>query len=208
MGFLRKLLGLEPRLLKLVSTQIVTDDEYRYFVTFSQHHPQLQLPEHVRLVLHFYAKILFNFDPSNEEMAQAARQLKEMMDRLLVDGVEKGSQVFSAVGIADLARMTTVRPTNRPREIVAVLYFVDTIQRHITTDIARDLYVQHAVFSVFALLQAVLTHVDEECVDTLGRALANMNRVYDLGQSYSELQNLAAIPTQAYLSAIAGEPQD
>jgi len=32
-----------------------------------------------------------------------------------------------------------------------------------------------------------------------------MHSAYDAGQSFSEMQNLAAVPTTAYLSAIMGE---
>lgn len=72
MGFLKKLLGLEPKLIKLLSAHIVTDEDHRYFISFSKHHQQLQLPEFVRLILHYYAKILFNFDPSDPEISQSA----------------------------------------------------------------------------------------------------------------------------------------
>jgi hypothetical protein len=52
MGFLKRLLGLEPTLIKLLSARIVTDENHKYFILFSKHHPQLQLPEFVRLILH------------------------------------------------------------------------------------------------------------------------------------------------------------
>ncbi len=61
------------------------------------------------------------------------------------------------------------------------------------------------VFSVMALLQAVLREIDQECIDVLNRSLASMNAAYDSGQSYSDMRNLAAIPTRAYMSAIMGE---
>ena len=92
-----------------------------------------------------------------------------------------------------------------PREIVATLFFVDTTQRHITTSIPKDAYSQHMVFSVAVLIQATLIELDQDCIDVLNRSLSNMNEAYDSGQSYSDMQNLAAIPTGAYLSAIMSE---
>ncbi|MDO8631022.1 MAG: hypothetical protein Q7R41_11065, partial [Phycisphaerales bacterium] len=85
------------------------------------------------------------------------------------------------------------------------LFFVNTMQRHITTAIPRNVYAMQTVFSVIALLQGVLTEVDQECIEVLSRSLANMNDAYDRGESFSDMQNLAAIPTRAYLSAIMGE---
>ena len=92
-----------------------------------------------------------------------------------------------------------------PREIVATLFFVDTTRRHITTDIPRNVYAQHMVFSVAALIQTTLIELDQNCIDVLNRSLSSMNEAYDSGQRYSDMQNLSAIPTKAYLSAIMGE---
>lgn len=205
MRFLKRLLGLEPNLIKLLSARIVADENHRYFISFSKHHPQLQLSEFVRLILHYYAKMLFNFDPSDPEMSQSAFILKNMVQLVLAKGIRKDSNVLQAVDIDGVAMMVSSSPRNAPREIVATLLFVNTTQRHITTDIPRNVYAQHMVFSVMALLQAALREMDQECIGVLNRSLANMNAAYDSGQSYSDMQNLAAIPTRAYMSAIMGE---
>jgi hypothetical protein len=204
MGFLKKLFGLEPNLIKLLSAGIVTDEDHRYFVSFSKHHPQLQLPEFVRLILHYYAKILFNFDPSDPEMSQSAFILKNMIRSVLDNGIRKDSNIFQNANINDVATMVFSAPVNKPREIVTTLFFVDTTRRHITTDIPRNAYAQHMAFSVMALIQASLNELDYECIDVLNCSLMNMNKAYDSGQSYSDMNNLATIPTMAYLSAIEG----
>ena len=205
MGFLKKLLGLGPNLTKLLSARIVLDEEHRYFISFSKHHPQLQLPEFVRLILHYYAKILFNFDPSDPEMSQSAFILMNMIQSLLDKGIRKDSNILHDAEIDDVAKIVSSSPSNMPREIVTTLFFVDTTRRHIMTDIPRNVYVQHMVFSVAALIQAALIELDQDCIDVLNRSLSNMNEAYDSGQSYSDMQTLAAIPTGAYLSAIMGE---
>jgi len=205
MGFLKRFLGLEPNLIKLISATIVTDEDYNYFVAFSNRHPQLQSPEFIRLVLHYYAKILFNFDPSNPEMVQSATILRIMMNMVLAIGIKKDTDILDVADISDVARIISSKPHNVPRQIVATLFFVNTIQRHITTDIPLNVYVQHMVFSVMVLLQSVLTEIDDDYIDILNRSLKNMHSAYDAGQSFSKIQNVAAIPTTAYLSALIGE---
>lgn len=205
MGFLKKLLGIEPNLTKLISARIVTDEEHRYFISFSKHHSQLQLPEFVRLILHYYAKTLFNFDPSDPEMSQSALILKNMVQSLLDKGIRKDSNILQDAEIDDVAKIVSSSPEDMPREIVATLFFMDTTRRHITTDIPRNVYSQHMVFSVAALIQATLIELDQDCIDVLNRSLSNMNEAYDSGQSYSDMQNLVTIPTGAYMSAIVGE---
>ena len=198
-------IDLEPNLIKLLSASIVTDEDHRYFVSFSRHHPHLKLPEFVRLILHYYAKILFNFDLSDPQMSQSASNLKNMMDSILARGIRKDSNILQAADIHDAAMMVSSPPTNVLREIVATLFFVNTTQRHITTDIPGNIYAQQMVFSVIALLQAVLREMDQEYIDVLNRSLANMNAAYNSGQSYSDIKNLEAVPTSAFLSAAIGK---
>lgn len=202
MGFLKRLLGLEPGLTKLISVTIVTDEDHNYFVAFSKPHLQLQLPEFVRLILHYYAKILFNFDPSDPEMVQSATILRKMMDRVLTVGIKRDSNILDVADISDVARIVSSRPNNVPRQIVATLFFVNTNRRNITTDIPPDIYAQHMVFSVMVLLQSILAEIDDDCINVLNRSLKNMHSSYDAGQSFSEMENLAVVPTTAYLAAI------
>lgn len=205
MGFLKKLLGLEPNLIKLISTRIVTDEEHQYFISFSKHHPQLKLPEFVRLILHYYAKILFNFDPSDPEMSQSAFMLKNMIRMVLNEGIQKDSNILQSADIDDVVTMVSSAPANKPREIVATLFSRDTVQRHITTDIPKNVYAQHMVFSVITLIQAAVSGIDQDCIDVLNRSLSDMNDAYDSGESYSDIQNLSSIPTKAYMSAIMSD---
>jgi len=205
MGFLKKLLGREPNLIKLLSARIVADEDHHYFVSFHRHNPQLQLSEFVRLILHYYSKILFNFDPADSEMSQSAFMLKNMIQSLLDRGIRKDSNILHDANIDDVATMVASPPQNVPREIVATLFFVNSTRRHITTDIPRNVYAQHTVFSVMALLQAALKEMDQECIEVLKDSLSNMNDLYASGENYSDMQNLSAIPTKAYLSAIMGE---
>lgn len=204
MGILKKILGLEPQLTKLLSARIATDEDHKYFVSFSKHHPQLQSPEFVRLVLHYYAKTLFNLGSSGPEMMQSASILLEMMRSVLAQGIEKSSDVFLYADINDVATIVAAPPRNIPREFIATLYFVDTKRRHITTDIPRNGYAQHMVFSVMALLQGALEKIDQPFIRVLNESLEKMNDAYDSGQSFSNLQGLAAVPNAAFISAVTG----
>ena len=112
MGFLKKLLGREPNLIKLLSARIVTNEDHHYFVSFHRHHPQL--PEFVRLVLHYYAKILFNFDPSDPEMSKAASMLEDMMHSVLSTEISRGSDILKVSDIADVVAIVNSPPQNVP----------------------------------------------------------------------------------------------
>ena len=205
MGLFKRLLGREPERMKLLSATIIADEHHRYFVSFEGHHPDLQMTEFVRIVLHYYAKMLFIPDPSEPEVAESAIFLQDAMQKVLDDGISKDSNILRAADIDDVADLVEAPPTNIPRKIVADMYFVSAVRRHITTEIPRDVYMQQTAFSVFALLQAALKELDEENVRLLGRALTRMNELYASGQDYTDLQNLSAIPTAAYADAVMGE---
>jgi hypothetical protein len=204
-GFISKLLGLEPNLIKLVSARILTDENNRYFVSISKEHTELKLPDLVRLALHFYAKILYNFDPANREEHKATLILQSMVQTLVDKGIRNDSQILKDVEIDDVVKIVSAAPINMPREIVATLYFVDVENRHITTDISNNIYVQQLVFAVPVLIQTILTELDPFCIDILNRSLYHMNRAYSEGASYSDMKYLSFIPSGAYMLAISGE---
>lgn len=138
-------------------------------------------------------------------MSQSAFILNNMMKSVLDKEIRKESNILHNADIGDVAAMISSPPRNEPREIVATLFFIDTTHRHITTDIPRNAYAQHMVFSVMALIQAALNELDEECIQVLNRSLLRMNRAYESRACYSDMENLAAIPTAAYMAAIMGE---
>jgi hypothetical protein len=127
------------------------------------------------------------------------------MQKVLAQGIRTDSDILQAADIGDVARGVELPPRNIPREITATLYFVSAIHRHITTNVPRNIYVQHAAFSVFALLQATLKEMDGRCIDILQKALSEMNDRYKSGESYSDLRNLSVIPNMAYVSATMGD---
>jgi len=202
MKFLRRLVGLERGLMGLLAVKIVADEDHRYFVSFRPLHPELKEPEYIRLMMHYYAKMLFNFDTASPDGRQAATILRGMMDAVLQGGLAPDAGVLEVAEIDDVVSIVSTSPRNRPREIAATLYFVDTIRRHIVTEFPQDTYLQHLAFSVMVLLQATLRQVGHDSIEVLQRALANMNAAYDSGQSYSSLENLVTVPASAFMDAL------
>jgi len=205
MGFIKRLFGFESKLIKLLSVRIVTDEVGNYYVSFTQHHEQLKQPEFVRIILHYYSKILFYFVPSDPEMKKAAGVLNLMMRDVLDEGIQKKADVLYNAGIDDIATIVSSEPERQSKAIEATLYFVDTMRRHITTSIPRNVYSRHLAISVLVLIQAIINELDQEWIDILNQSLLNMKAAYKSGQSYSKMKNIASIPTAAYLAALSGD---
>ena len=202
MGFLKRLFGLEPKSFKLLSTRIATDDDYRYFISFSRYQPKLQPMELVRLDLHYYAKILFSLNQTDTGRPESALILKNMMQAVLKKNIHKDSNILRDAGIDSAAKLVSSEPPKMPIEIAATLFFIDKMKRRLTVDFPRKAKSEHLIFSVMALIHATLVYLDKKSIDALNRSLSDMNDVYDSGQSFSDIKSLTIIPTKAFISAL------
>lgn len=201
MGLFDKLFKIERKQNILLCAVILTDEDFRFLVEFNTHDANIKNDEYVRLVLHYYAKILFNFDPNDVQMAGAAKVLKSMMDAILTARIGKDSNILKLGNIDDVAKMVSSPPKNVPRKIVAKLYSSADNQRVITTDIPVNAYAQHMVFSVVALLHAIVGILDEPSISILNTSVKYMNMSYKSGVSHSDIHNLIKIPNEAYFAS-------
>jgi hypothetical protein len=203
--WLKRILGLGPNSVRLVSARISADDEFRYFVSLGRYHSQVPTFEFVRLLLHYYARVLFLFDPLNEQMVRGANELEEMMRSIFGRRVDVDCDVLQRGGIGGTMSVVTSEPQKNRREISATLYYHRIHfmkgELYLKADIPRDASIQQMVFSVPALLQSILPKLDGRSVNVLNYALVQMNHSYGMGRSFSDLSNMSAIPTEAFNAA-------
>lgn len=202
MGFFKKILGGEPKLTKLLSAKIIVDEDNNFFTTFREEHSELKNPEYVRMVIHYYAKTLFNFDPDDSEIAISGVMLNGMISAILAQGLAKDKDYFQIADIDDAARIVGSSPTNIPRQIDICLYFVSPTTRHLTIDFTGNVYTQQMAFSVIALLQQAVATMESDLIEVLEKSLKYMNDSYETGTSWSDPNSLSVIPNEAYMTAI------
>ena len=203
--WLKRMLGLGPNWVRVVSACISADEEYRYFVSLMRHHSQVQPFEYVRLLLHYYARVLFLFDPAKEQMVQSANGLKEMMGVIFGKRVDTDCDVLQRAGIDGTVTLVAAEPGKNRREIITTLYYLSINlmkgELYLKADIPKDVSVQHMIYSVPALLQSLLPELDGRSVNVLNYAMGEMNKAYDAGKSFSELPNMSSIPTESFDAA-------
>lgn len=197
MGFLKKIFGIEPSLPKLVSAIITFDEDFNFNVAFVKEHPQLENLELIRLVLHYYAKTMLNL--GNKSAGVVA--LFEGMNAVVRNGIDRATDVLYVADIDDTVNLVEFLPASGARKISATLYFVDEMRRGITTQIPFKGYEQDLVFSVFALLQTTLNHLDDYWIACLHRALKSMNSAYSRSADFSSFSAAEKIPNDAFISA-------
>jgi len=210
--WLKRILGLGPNWVKVVSARISVDEECKYFVSLIRHHSQVRPFEYIRLLLHYYARVLFLFDPAKEEMVQSAKRLKEMMSAIFARRIDSACDVLQRAGIDGEMTLVTSEPQKNRREIITTLYYLSVNvlkgELYLKADIPKDASIQHVVFSVPALLQSILPEMDGRSFNVLNYAVGEMNKAYDSGKSFSDLHNMSAIPKEAFDAAakLFGQP--
>lgn len=207
-GWLKRAMGLEPNRVRLVSAQISVDDNNRYFISLTRYHSQVQPFEYVRLLLHYYARVLFLFHPSDPKMMQSAHELIAIMRTIFQKRLDAGCHVFQRAGIKEAATVLFFRPEGDCREILATLYYLGKGQFYLQAQFPKKASLSNVAYSVPALLQSILPELDERSINVLNFALGKMNETYAMGRSFSSLEAMSAVPTEAFVSGaqLFGQP--
>ncbi len=200
-----KLLFLKP---KTITVKVGIIEENHFFISMNLERLEFGLPEFARLVLHYYAKILYILDPADKESALSASAMFHMMDKVIEKPIARYSNILEIADINDVMEVSIGQPENPHCRMVAKLYYIDQMHRAIKTWFRGNIYQQQVVFSLFALLQEAVNRCDPACIDILRRSLMFMNTLYGQGHNYSDISSLYEIPNRAYLGTVFAEMEE
>jgi len=139
---------------------------------------------------------------------QSAHDLIAIMRAIFQKRVDADCDVFRRAGINEALGVLPSQPKDDGKEILATLYYLEKGKLYLQTQIPKDASLRNVVYSVPALLQSVLPELDERSINVLNHAVGKMNKTYALGRSFSSLEGMSAIPTEAFLSGaeLFGQP--
>jgi len=127
------------------------------------------------------------------------------MRTLLRHTIADSTDVLKLSDVGDTAIIISDVGERERWRVEATLYFASVPQRHITTDLPMNTTAQQMVFSVFVLIQSALQQLsDARDRQVLETVLRNMQASYDGGVAWTDLTNLALVPTRAFNDAILG----
>lgn len=191
-------------IIPLLLATILIDEEENASVRFEKLHPDLVINEYVRLALHYYAKILFNFDPNQPESIDAYKLLKSAIDKISSANLSHDSNILRLADIDDVVRLS--KPGGKCYRYEAKLFALSAVQRRIKTKIPFPKgYLQHMAFSVLILIHGVLQHLDESAIEVMKLSFKYMNEQYKSGIDYKQMKNIASVPINAYTSALMSD---
>lgn len=198
MGLLGSLFG--QKKIDLLRAEVLVDESMNYKVNFFKMHSELQSPEYIRIVLHYYSKVLFNFGGSDPQSAQASEVLLRLMAHLCSITNERSSEILEIVDIDDVVSISAPSK-NKQRKIDITFKFIDPMTRQIVTKIPMKVSSQQVVYSVFVLLHEVQKHLTDIEVSMLFNKLEYLSSLYLGGEDFSSMRNLSLLPNQAFFDS-------
>lgn len=191
-------------MIPLLSATILIDEEGNASVKFEKLHPDLVINEYVRLALHYYAKILFIFDPNQPEPIDAYELLQSAIDTISTANLSHDSNILRLADIDDVVRLS--KPEGKCYRYKAKLFALSAVQRRIETKIPFPKgYLQHMAFSVPILIQGVLQHLDESAIEIMKLSFKYMNEQYRSGLDYKQMKNMINVPISAYTDSLMSD---
>src|SRR3989344_6943636 len=206
MGFLKKLFGFGPKQIPILKAIITFDEDNNAWVEFEKLHPELKSPEYIRIVLHFYAKMLLIIDPKQVEADFAYNQLLSEIDNIYIANLKNNPNILKIADIDDVVKIS--RPRAQYHRYVATLFAISGVIRHITTDIPLKGYLQHMAFGVPILIHGVLQYLDGEEIEILQLALKWMNEQYRSGADFRDMRTWESVPINAFLSGMMSDDRE
>lgn len=205
MGFMEKILRLKPLSIELLKVQIILGENHGHFILIKKSFAQMPPSEWVQIFLHYYAQVLYRITPPPAVTSPAADYLTDMMDAILAQEIHSGTDVMQSAGIRESVAMLSSPPKGEKPRIEAKLFFLTPQQRAMTVKLQGPVDERQLTFSVVALLKVIVPELNPECLVLLNRSLAKMQTAYRSGRSYADLQNVSAIPTEAFNSVQTGK---
>lgn len=199
---LKNLFGFGPKQTPILKATVTFDEDSNASVEFEKLHPELKSPEYIRMVLHYYAKMLLIIDPNQPESVFAHNQLLTSVDSISNANLKGGPNVLKIADIDDVVKLS--KPEGKCYRYVATLFAISGVVRHIITAIPIKGYLQHLAFSVPLLIQGALQYLDDEEIETLQLALKWMNEQYRSGADFRNVRTWESVPINAYLSGMMG----
>jgi hypothetical protein len=114
--------GLGPKQIPILKAIITFDEDNNAWVEFEKLHPELKSPEYIRIVLHFYAKMLFIIDPNQLESDFACNQLLSEIDNISIANLKNNLNILKIADIDDVVTLSRSRAQYH-RYVVTLLQF-------------------------------------------------------------------------------------
>jgi hypothetical protein len=178
----------------LLGVEIVVSNDLGCVVAIDRLNEQVSNVELVRLVLHYFAEVLYRCGQSDDGGPAAAVELRLAMARACTAA---SSDLLRAAGLGAPVTPHDGRPPSPAHRIQATLYFVSLSHRGMRAEFPERLPARLATGSVFLLMHEVLARLTPADCALLWKSLAHMQAMYGAGYAYTDAENLSFVPNEA-----------
>ena len=182
----------------LLGVQIFVTDDLAYAVEIDRLNEEVGNVELVRLVLHYFAEVLYRCGESHGSRRPPAIELRLAMARACASAPRDSMELLSAAGLGGAVTVDGARPpAEAAHRIRATLYFVSLSHRGMRAEFPERLPARHTMCSVFVLIHEVLARLTPSDSLLLWKSLAHMQAMYAAGYAYTDAENLSLVPNEA-----------
>jgi hypothetical protein len=181
----------------LLGVQIFVTDDLAYAVEINRLNEEVGDVELVRLVLHYFAEVLYRCGRGPDGRRPTAVELRLAMARVCHGEPAAPMDLLSVAGLSGVITVHSERPVTAAHRIRATLYFVSLSHRGMRAEFPEQLPSRHTLGSVFVLMQEVLPRLTPADSVLLLKSLAHMQAMYAAGYSYTDAENVVRVPNEA-----------
>jgi hypothetical protein len=181
----------------LLGVQIFVSDDLAYAVEIDRLNEQIGNVELVRLVLHYFAEVLYRCSASDGGRRPTAIELRLAMARACASTPRDAMDLLGAAGLGGARTVDGARLATAAHRIRATLYFVSLSHRGMRVEFPERLPARHAMGSVFVLMHEVLARLTQSDSILLWKSLTHMQAMYAAGYAYTDAGNLSLVPNEA-----------
>lgn len=201
MGLLKNLSSFRKKQIPILKAIIIFDEDDNVSIEFEKLHPELKSVEYIKIVLHYYAKMLFLLSSSSQSEAFFIQNLLlDSVDNIANTNLKNNPDILKIADINDVIKLS--KPKEHCHCYIAMFFGISGLERHITTDMPTKGYLQHLGFSVPVLIHGVLQYLNNKEIETLQLALKWMNGQYRSGVDFGNLKTWESVPASAFFSGI------
>lgn len=176
----------------LLKANIASPDGLRYYVEYEQLHPDVTPVEHVRLILYFASKMLYNLAPlSSDEAVELLKCIEQLGDTELTQYSDVNAICNTPFHVCTVA--------GNSRTYSATLSYQSDRRRSIRTTLPLSPHQNQTLGSWLSVVQSSLPELDDDLLHLLSRSLFAMAGLYSNGNiSPVSIKSMINVPVLAF----------
>jgi len=172
-------------------TEVREGSGYRFALESAAVSRKLKLSDYVLLALHYQSQILARYPRSDSKLDAIGMELRWMAGKIIEEGIWADSDLLKYAELGDKAKIVRTRAELESQPVrtfnAALIRPLAGDDLDLALETPPDATPEELNISIFALMQGVLSMMDDENVLLMDRAFRYLKSYWDEGAEYGDL---------------------